>query len=201
MVSIVTQNIAWQRGGNILLVKVHLERKVGEVRSSRCGEERRAAILAVAQKHKVVLGRAIAANQRAGLQADLVAVKVCALEEREEVLVGGVEGALGALLEGEVQGLHAGGRDVVARLVGVEEQLRAADGGLGVGATGGEDGVVALSGLGSAEMCERRENVLDCYFDGLRPDFGVELGLLVGGVEEDACAIPEMLRQRGAPSC
>lgn len=201
MVSNVAQKIALERGWNALLVKVHLQRKVGEVRSSRCGEERLATILAVAQKHKVVLGRAVAANQRAGLQADLVAVKVCALKEREQVLVGGVEGALGALLEGEVQGLHAGGGDVVARLGGVEEQFCAADGGLGVGAAGSEDRVVALSGLGFAEIYEMQEKVLYCYFDGLRLDFGVELGLLVVSVEEDACAIPEMLRQRGAPSC
>jgi hypothetical protein len=131
----------------------------------------------------------------------LVAVKVSALEERKQILMGGVEGTLGALLEGEVQGLHAGGGDVVAGLGGVEEQFCAANSGLGVGAAGGEDGVIALNGLGFAGISWMREKVLDCYFDGLRLDFGVKLVLLVVSFEEDACAIPEILGRRGAPSC
>lgn len=103
----------------------------------------------------------VLAEDGTGLEDDLVGAKVGALEENELVLVRQVQGALGILLEGEVQGLDALGRGILA-IVAEGQHLGAAEADLDIGLARGEDGLVVdgdLEGLGGVDV-ELEEQVL-----------------------------------------
>lgn len=142
-----------------VVVEVERDGKVAkDTGSEGCAEQNlgRVGVDVAKQLQSAGVDGAVAADQRAGLEHQLVGAEISALEEDELVLVGQVEGALGVRHEREVQGLDADSRVVGARVAGGQE-LGAAEASLDVVCAGGEDGLVADGDLdGHSVLVEQR---------------------------------------------